>query len=390
MVEPRRRRRLALITACALYTAVVVPIGIHRGGDVVTEMQLSVWLMTGEPLYPAPPDWGAYWPPFAIFGLVPFALLAYLNLPLAKGMWAALNVAALGWSVARAGERWGWRPALIGLAAVGAPLQGNFQHLNINVLLAALVVAAAADLDEGREQRAGLWVGLATALKAFPGLLLLYLAYRRRWRAFAVGAGAAAGLTYLALLRYGPVDAVREFWNWIDTSRGNRRVAGFSAQPLGGLITGLGGDQIAVLVGAAACLVVTLVLFARRPREGADPVYELGAVTIIALLLAPVAQFHGWVLAYPAWVAVLTLPPPPGREHAWRAALVVAGLLLSGVLTHGLYPAALALVRRYNYVWGGLVLLGAMLARYATVGSLRKGGGGLAAPHSSALSQCED
>jgi alpha-1,2-mannosyltransferase len=275
-------------------------------------------------------------------------------------------VAALGWSVARAGERWGWRPALVGLAAVGAPLQGNFQHLNINVLLAALVVAAAADLEEGREERAGLWVGLATALKAFPGLVLLYLAYRRRWRAFAVGAGAAAGLTYLALLRYGPVDAVREFWNWIDTSRGNRLVAGFSAQPLGGLITGLGGDQIAVLVGAAACLVVTLALFARRPREGADPVYELGVVTIIALLLAPVAQFHGWVLAYPAWIAVLTLPPPAGRERAWRAALVVAGLLLSGVLTHGLYPAALALVRRYNYVWGGLVLLGALLARYAT------------------------
>jgi hypothetical protein len=94
-------------------------------------------------------------------------------------------------------------------------------------------------------------------------------------------------------------------------------------------------------------------------------VYDVGLVTLLSVLLSPVGHYYYHLLAIPAWVAALTLPVPgaPALRRAWRAALAVAGVLLSGVLTFDhLYPAALSLGYRYNYVWGALLLLGALAA----------------------------
>src|SRR5439155_258559 len=79
----------------------------------------------------------------------------------------------------------GWLPLVLAVAAVGKPLQSNFEHLNLTPLLLALVVAAAADLEARRDGRAGAWTGLAAAIKGFPALLPVYLAYRLRWRRLA-------------------------------------------------------------------------------------------------------------------------------------------------------------------------------------------------------------
>src|SRR5207244_2664073 len=157
------------------------------------------------PLYVENPRSGIWWPPFTALGLVPFALVARWSLALAKAGWAALNVFSLGWSVARA-RAWttGWTPVVLALAAVGKPLQSNYEHLNLTPILLALIVATAADLEARHDGRAGWWIGLATAIKGFPALLLLYLAYRGRWRACATGLAVAAGLTLGAMLPLGP------------------------------------------------------------------------------------------------------------------------------------------------------------------------------------------
>jgi hypothetical protein len=91
----------------------------------------------------------------------------------------------------------------------------------------------------------------------------------------------------------------------------------------------------------------------------------VGLVTILAVLVSPIGWFYYQLLAIPAWVAALTLPAPQERRAAllWRAALCVAGVLLSGLLTFDhLYPDALGLLKRYNYVWGALLLLTALAA----------------------------
>src|SRR5437879_12480101 len=88
MVELTNRQRAALVAVCALYAAVVIPIGIHKGGDFVQELRLSDRLITGAaPLYAHSPIKGAFWPPFTIFGLVPFALVARVSLRSRRPSW---------------------------------------------------------------------------------------------------------------------------------------------------------------------------------------------------------------------------------------------------------------------------------------------------------------
>src|SRR5207245_10878136 len=98
-------------------------------------------------------------------------------------------------------------------------MQTNFEHRNVNTILLVLVVAAAADLEDGREGRAGLWLGLAAAIKAFPALLIPYLAMQRRWRAFGVATAVSAGGTLFALPPYGSGGAALiKPADWLPTS----------------------------------------------------------------------------------------------------------------------------------------------------------------------------
>ena len=366
MAELTRGQRTTLAVVCVLYAAVVIPVGIHKGGDFVLELGLSDRLVSGTPLYTLSPTKGVFWPPFTIAALVPFALVARASLALSQGLWAATNVALLAWSVTCLARRWGWKPVALAVAAVAKPLQGNFEHQNLLVVLLALIVAGLDALEEGRERSAGVWIGVATAVKMFPGLLLAYLAYRRRWRALGAGVAVAGALTLGSMLRYGPVGAVSAVRDWVAMANVGQRAAGFGFQPLGSWVLGLGGSDTGVWLAMAACAaLVAAAVMAGQAREEARPLYEVGLVTILAVLVSPIGWFYYQLLAIPAWVAALTLPAPAGRHAAlaWRATLWVAGILLSGVLTFDhLYPDALWFLKRYNYVWGALLLLTALAA----------------------------
>ena len=70
------RERNTLLGLALVYAAVVIPVGIHRGGDLVQEILQSDRLLRGLPLYGQNPEKGVYWPPFALFALTPLALIA--------------------------------------------------------------------------------------------------------------------------------------------------------------------------------------------------------------------------------------------------------------------------------------------------------------------------
>src|SRR5207249_3360471 len=133
--------------------------------------------------------------------LLPLALLARLSLPLTKAVWAIGNVALFGWCLVRGYRHAGrWTPVVLAVAAIAQPLQSNFQHLNINLVLLALVTLAIADLEQAREMRAALWIGVATALKGYPGGVFLYFLARGRWRPPVVGVTVAVALSFLVVL----------------------------------------------------------------------------------------------------------------------------------------------------------------------------------------------
>lgn len=356
------RARAVLLGLAALYAAAVIPIQARRSGDLVPELGQSERLLRGAPLYGADNRVeGVWWPPFSALALVPFALLARASLALTKVAWTLFGVACLAWSVARIRAK-AWGPVALAVAAVAVPIQTNVEHANINAVLLALVVAAAVDLADGRDARSGLWIGIATALKAFPGLLLAYLAYRRRWRAFGAGIAAAAGLTALALLPYGPEEGVAIARNWLALTIEAQDLVRPSNQSLAALVSRLGGSPTVGLVASLACVAAVAVSF--RHREPADRgAQELAIVTLLAVLISPIAWVHYYVLLLPAWVAALDQPDPPPRPWWSHAGLATAALATSGFLTVGPRPLRRALLDASIYAWGAVLLLLLLLVR---------------------------
>lgn len=350
------RARGVLLVLAAVYAGAVIPIQLHKGGDLAPELRQSERLLRGEALYSATNRVeGVWWPPFSALALVPFTLLARASYPLAKVAWAIASVACLAWSVAHVRAPT-WQRVTLATAAVAVPIQTNFEHANINTMLLALVVAAANDVANSREGRAGLWIGIATALKAFPGLLLVYLAYRRRWRAFSVGVAAAVGLTALALLPHGFENGVPVVREWLILVGNSSDLASVSNQSLAALVDRLGGPPAAGWGVALLGLTAMAVAFRQTPTPD-GMAREVAVVALLAVLLSPIAWVHYYVLLLPAWAAAFEqFDHTPGRPR-WYAGVAAAALATSGLLTVGPRPLRLALLNASLYAWGALLLL---------------------------------
>ncbi len=350
-LTPRERNVLLLVGI--LYAAVAIPVGIRRGGDLEVHLAAARLWLDGQPLYAQPPRVGVWWPPLAVLLVVPFALVAQFSASVAKGLWAAGSVMCLGWSIVRL-PRDHWRTVVLAVAAVAIPLHRNFEDLNLNAVLLLLLMVAAADLARGREDRAGMWIGGAAALKVFPAVWLLYLAYRRQWRGCAIGIAVAAALSVAPLLRYGPEGAVGAMRDWLASSAAVARTALGSNQSLAALAARLHVPGAGAAALDLACVALALVAL-RRPKVS-DPTFEeLAIVGLVAVLVSPIAWVHYFVFALPVWLIALRQPAESGR--GWTVALWVAGFATSGIATVWSVPLRDALFELAPYTWGTLLLL---------------------------------
>jgi hypothetical protein len=145
----------------------------------------AYWIVHIDPYAPIADDaygYGAfrYAPPIAML-MTPFGLLPWEAL---VAGWLALQLAAL-WYIGRA-----WALALV----VFPPVWLDIVYGNINILLAAMIVA-------GFKQPAVWSFGLLT--KVTPGVGLLWFLVRREWRALAVVALVTAALCAVSVLVMG-------------------------------------------------------------------------------------------------------------------------------------------------------------------------------------------
>ena len=101
----------------------------------------------------------------------------------------------------------------------------------MNALLLALLAGATWQLTLGSAAVAGLLIGIATALKAFPALAILYLAARRYWTA-AIAATASAFV--LSVVMPAAVYGVAGFSNLAQDvlAAGQQRLADSGQQPV--------------------------------------------------------------------------------------------------------------------------------------------------------------
>ena len=380
MAELTPRARRVLWGLGTLYALVNSYIGIHSGGDLVYELRLTERLLHGLPLY-ATVDTAALrglpWPPFATVALIPFALIARVSLPVAKGLWAIGNVALFGWCLAQAfGYARRWWPVVLAVAAMAQPLQSNFQHLNINLVLLGLVCLAIRELERGREVRAAWWIAVASALKGYPGAMFLYFLARGRWRPLGLGIVAVLGLTFIAGLPYGLAGwgVAREYVHLALAAPSTQALAG---QSIGGLVTRLGGGLPTAIALDVLCTgAVAVVLWSHRSVS--EPVADLGMSAVLAVLLAPLDRLHYYVLAFPAWTATFAQGAPtrdavlrtPGRV-AWSGTLALGALLTSGMLSQitGPLPEPLRTIRQNTYNFGALLLLLVLVVQRARAGA---------------------
>jgi hypothetical protein len=138
-------------------------------------------------------------PPTSILVALPFAALDYAD---AFQVWNLMCLALLAgslWLIIRVGEipftPWALFPLFILLTSTFCnPFQQHINQGQINLVLLPLVVGTWAADRSGKPVWAGLFLGLATALKLFPGLLFVYYLLRRQWKVVFCG-----GLSFLAV-----------------------------------------------------------------------------------------------------------------------------------------------------------------------------------------------
>lgn len=154
-----------------------------------SSLPLMVWLLPVAKL-------GGYRDAFLAWGLV--SLLA---------LWAVCWLTLRGLALPK--------PAIAGLlmafALITLPaIRQSFEEGQLNVVVAAGMVACWAARRDGRSALAGVLLGAAFALKPIPGLFFFYYGWRRDWRL--VGAGA---LTVLVLSVAGVgLSGVHGAWLW--------------------------------------------------------------------------------------------------------------------------------------------------------------------------------
>ncbi len=187
---------------------------------------------------------------------------------------------------------------------------------------------------------AGIGLGVATALKVSPVLLVLYLALRRQWRAVGWAAGTAAALSAVAAAVGRPGDLLV----WIrhvapSVAQGTRHVYDQALPAWLARMTSrfpsivthgsIGGWRF---LGVALGLAVTFGLWrARRARE-IDPL-DLGVLVLAGLLAGPLTWDH-----YCVWALIpLALMADPARwagRSVGEAAALVAALGGGALLMH--------------------------------------------------------
>lgn len=390
------RRVVTVLALAAMLPALYLPGFVHDYFDLKIYMRAMDWWAAGHPLYDyVQPDrvQGALYftyPPFAALLLRPFALLP-LGVTIAA--FTVLTVAGVvvttRWLVTPVLRRHGL-PRVFGLTVavlLVLAVESTRETITFGQINMLLVVLILADLlfavPQGRRW-AGVGVGLAAALKLFPGIFVLYLLAARRWRAAAVAAATATAATLLAAA-VAPHDSWR-FWThelWATDRVGRTDYTG--NQSLFGLLSRITAPEepsrLPWLVLALLVAGYGLWRAARAARAG-DALAGLTLTGLVGGLISPITWTHHLYWFIPAVVVLVDAALDADRSTAAGArrrrgllALAVGTgvVIVYGVVTFqdwGAGPARtddpVDFVTRNAYVLLSLLLLAVLPVRRRT------------------------
>jgi alpha-1,2-mannosyltransferase len=310
-------------------------------------------------------------PPFATFLAVPLASFSY---PQAITIWSIVTIIGfftLGWIVIKelqfklAPE---WYLLLIGVAACWYPFYGHIGIGQLSIVICLCVVGAWALLRHGRDFTGGLLLGLSISVKLYPGLLLVVLILRRRWRAVWGALVFILASMILILVFINPQD----IWYYVTQiiPQDAKEWANF---PINFSIYGLFGKlfrdsawikpispnpslaSVLSILSSLALFTYVVYQVQRMPRTriGDDTAY---AVTSLAmLLLSPVIWFHA-LLLLPLQFGLL-LYDSEARKNQRFLLLCLTAFLLVSIPDVDTANALMAYFAPYRMPWYASLLL---------------------------------
>ena len=319
----------ALYLASAVFVTVQQGV-VGRSNNFKVFRAAAVNLLAHRDLYAAHPDqhfdFYKYSPTFALL-FAPFAALPFAPALL---IWSLLNSLLLWYAVRRLLPD---RQATLALALVYLEVLFAMQYTQSNGLVTALILLAFLALEQGRELRAALLIGLDTFVKIFPlGAAVLALCYPRRWRFALLLAAVGAGLALLPLVVIPPHELVAQYRSWwtIEMSDASRVNRGDSVMQFVYRWVGIDWPNWPVQLGGTLLLVAPLAL---RRGHWADRTFRLRflcSLLVYLVLFNHQSERASFVIAYAGlaiWYAASE--PDPVRNVIALAGLIA--LLLQDV-----------------------------------------------------------
>jgi Glycosyltransferase family 87 len=306
------------------------------------------WL-AGRPLYEVAGGLPNYNPPE--FHL-PILLLAPLPLPAAFAIWTAISAAAAVVTIRvasrEAGEPWSLQERRLLLAAVLiAAGVGATVHLGqVSWLIASIVTLGWRDARRGRWVAAGIWLGVAAALKPFLILVVVLFAVWRRWSALAAAAASAAACAALGLLVFG-ASASFEWLRLLAVTAPDTQVAYFINGSIAAPLARIG---LGPAVERTACLIVAILTIVRARQLQIDRAF------LIALIGSLFASPLGWIYYTPILAGPLIVAAKNrmlSRSAWWAWPLLACPAIGRHFLQSN---RALALTAGSLYTWGFAIL----------------------------------
>ncbi len=322
--------------------------------------------------------WPYAYPPLAAVVLLPLTALPY---PLAAAAWTAVNLLFLwaGCALVVLGTgrvTWVMVAAVLLLLIRFYPATVALRLGQLEVSQFLLIALALWALAGRRERLAGISLGVATALKFFPGALLGFLLWKRRWRPAAWGIAVAMGLLAASYAVVG-LDSLPRYLAFTSVySHGgfaafpyNQSLSGFftrafTANLFVTPVRGINSPSLAWGLTALATTAVTLPFLAVTWGPG-DPTserfsLEYALAVVVLLLASPHSQIYAFVWLLLPFIVLVRWVARQGHVP-W---LVVGGLLIAYLLIGQDFAFNVRFVIRFiqaHLMVGTLVLWGLLI-----------------------------
>jgi hypothetical protein len=325
------------------------------------------------------------YPPAMMLFMLPFSFPPF---HVAKVVWLVFSLSAIGWGMWLVGRAFHSHLLTTLFMVFGAltfePVRNTLDLGQVNALIFVLVATFFSLYRGGKDVLAGLVLGLATAIRFHPVLLVLYLIWRREFRTAVVAVVTAGVVSLLAVPAFGLEESVVYFTQVAPkfaralVSVENHSLAGFLATVGPGLGVTQPGQQVGSPWTArlAAGLVLTLtaiILSSAPPRRGSRTAdLEFALILVMIPLVTPNTTINHLIILLPSyWILFGELLRHEGSSRTLLAWLAGLSVILIGVVhdfyTHPLLSTGFLVLFAEIKFYGLVLLYIALVLRFREI-----------------------